>query len=180
MIIINQAAGDTKLRELILYVCQKSKGDERFGMTKLNKILFFADFQAYVKLGKAITGQEYQCLKFGPAPRRMLPNLEVLTADSDLQITHQEFGGTTQKVPVALRHANLGMFSAEEIALVDNVIHEHRRSTARNVSDLSHQFLGWKLADEGETIPYSVGLVGVRELTPDEVKHGLQLERELA
>ena len=61
-----------KLRGLILHICIRSEDDEAFGAVKLNKLLFFSDFLAFVRLGKAITGQEYQKLDHGPAPRRML------------------------------------------------------------------------------------------------------------
>jgi hypothetical protein len=56
-----------------LLIATRSEGDEPFGAVKLNKLLFYADFFAYVKFGECITGQEYQKLAQGPAPRRMLP-----------------------------------------------------------------------------------------------------------
>jgi hypothetical protein len=43
----NQHPDDEKLRELILYVSTLSKDDDNFGATKLNKLLFYADFLAY-------------------------------------------------------------------------------------------------------------------------------------
>ena len=67
----NTKANDTKMRELILYVASKSQHDPKFGSTKLNKILFFADFAFYFKHGRSVTGQEYMRLKHGPAPRRL-------------------------------------------------------------------------------------------------------------
>jgi len=64
---------EEKLAELILYVCHKSEADERFGATKLNKILFYSDFAAYRQLGQPITGADYQNLEEGPAPRKLPP-----------------------------------------------------------------------------------------------------------
>ena len=46
-----------KLRELMLYITQKSEGDPRFGKTKLLKILVEADFTFYARTGRSITGQ---------------------------------------------------------------------------------------------------------------------------
>ena len=51
---------DNKLRELVLYIAVLSEGDPAFGKVKLNKLLFFADFTAYLSFGKPITGHEYQ------------------------------------------------------------------------------------------------------------------------
>lgn len=44
------------------------------------------------------------------------------------------------------------------------------------MSDLSHNFAGWKLANIGEEIPYCVALVGNREPTPEEIEYGKTLE----
>jgi hypothetical protein len=44
------------------------------------------------------------------------------------------------------------------------------------MSFMSHQFIGWKLAGTGETIPYCVALVDSREPSPEEIKRGLALE----
>ncbi len=52
-----------------------------------------------------------------------------------------------QKRPVALRQADLRPFSPEEIDLINNVVRHFWRMTASQVSDISHQFLGWQLAD---------------------------------
>ena len=42
----NDAHSDERLGELILYVADKCADDPRFGATKLNKILWWSDFQA--------------------------------------------------------------------------------------------------------------------------------------
>src|ERR1035437_1475045 len=66
---VRQKPNDDKLRELVLYIATASEGDEPFGKVKLNKILFFADFEAYRRFVRSITGHEYQKLAQGPAPR---------------------------------------------------------------------------------------------------------------
>ena len=171
-------ASDRKLKELILYVALKSQQDPNFGATKLNKILFYADFNAYVRLGKSITGQDYQALAQGPAPRRMLPLCEQMESAKDIALQEAPRASYTQKRTIALRDPDLSHFSAKQIALVDDVILELWLGTAQVVSDLSHEFLGWKLAEEGETIPYDVALLSNQaDLTPSEIKKGKALEK---
>jgi hypothetical protein len=63
--------GEARLRELILYIAARCERDPRFGATKLNKILLFADFLAYFRRRRPITGVEYMRLPNGPAPRRL-------------------------------------------------------------------------------------------------------------
>jgi hypothetical protein len=159
------AQTDEKLRELILHICIRSEDDEAFGAVKLNKLLFFSDFLAYLRLGKAITGQDYQKLDHGPAPHRMLPILKQMEQRSAIRQRPNEFYGMEQTRTVALERPDLSKFTAEEIALVDTVIAHFRGKTARQVSDESHQFLGWEVAEQGEIIPYPVALIGKRKVT---------------
>lgn len=49
----------TKLKELILYICQKCKDDPTFDEEKLKFLLYNIDFRAYAKFGKSITGERY-------------------------------------------------------------------------------------------------------------------------
>ena len=67
---------DAKLEALIGYIAEQSEGDRHFGLTKLNKMLWFIDLEAYRSLGETVSEQTYQKLPEGPAPRRMLPVLK--------------------------------------------------------------------------------------------------------
>ena len=157
---------DQKLKELILYVCFKSEQDEAFGAVKLNKLLFFADFVAYARFGTPITGQEYMALKQGPAPRRLLRLRQELIGDGRLALQKTDYFGLKQDKPVALDAPKLELFTAHEIALVDAVIEGLKGVNATEVSSKSHKLIGWRLAEEGETIPYTVALIGRREAMP--------------
>jgi hypothetical protein len=172
-----------KFRELVLYLATKSECDKHFGAVKLNKQLFYCDFLAYQIYGKSITGQRYQKLDHGPAPRALLPVVRDLeTEGAVVQQDRLTYGKHTQRRVVALRDADLSAFSAEEIALVDKVLDELRDFNAASVSDLSHRFLGWKLARVGEDIPYQVALVSLvgrrREPTEKERELGRELEEK--
>jgi hypothetical protein len=158
----------TKFKELILYICERSKNDDRFASTKLNKLLFFIDFSNFRATGSAVTGQEYQKLEFGPAPRNMVSILAEMQAVSDLAFKTKMFYGMPQKQPVALREANLDLFIAKEIALAETAIDQLWQMNAREISELSHQFPAWQLAKMNETIPYEASLLESRELTERE------------
>lgn len=77
----------------------------------------------------------------------------------DVVIANRTSFGYKQKKVVALRDAQLGEFSGDEISLVDEIIERFRGKTARGVSDLSHKFIGWKYTGFGEDIPYEMALV---------------------
>jgi len=163
------ASSDHKLRELILYIAAKSESDPNFGATKLNKILFYSDFLAYRALGQSITGQRYQKLEFGPAPRAILPVLRQMEEERACAQAERSHHGLRQRRVVALREADLAAFSAQEIDVVRDVITELWNMTGAEVSDLSHQFVGWQVAAPGEEIPYgTVRISPPRPLSPEE------------
>ena len=150
---------DVRMKELILYItsyCHRENVLGNLGAIKLNKILFYADFGAYLKLGQPITGQEYFALNWGPAPKRMRPVQDEMSATGDLLIAKAYAGANrTQHVFIPYRAPNLSMFSAEEISIVDHCICRFILKPASDVSEESHEFIGWELADTEETIPYS-------------------------
>ncbi|MBO0682572.1 MAG: SocA family protein [Candidatus Dormibacteraeota bacterium] len=163
-------AGDRrKFKELLLYVAQKSKGDSRFGATKLNKVLYFSDFLAYGRLGQPITGVTYQRLDHGPAPMPMLPVQRELEEEGAAELVEVPRFNLSQKRLVPKRGPQLEGFSAEEIALVDEVIEALRRYDATGVSGLSHLEMGWQLVDDREEIPYQYVYLSSEPLTPDDV-----------
>ena len=147
-----------KFKELILFICQRSLADRKFGATKLNKLLFFADFAAYLKLGHSITGAEYIRREYGAVPKQIVTVLAEMEASGDLAQTTHDYYGKTQIRSVARRDPDLSDFTADEIAVVTEMLAEYKDRNATEVSLISPEFDGWKLAREGETIPYQVAL----------------------
>ena len=150
----NPAAAATedlrKMQELILHICRASENDESFGAVKLNKLLFYSDFAAYRSFGRSITGQEYQRRDKGPVPRPMYALMDEMQKTSQLAIASRDYFGYPQKRPVALREPDLSSFTSDEIALVDRAISHFRDKNATELSEASHQFIGWKQAREGK------------------------------
>lgn len=169
-------ADHKKLKELILYIAVVLQSDETFGSTKLNKLLFFSDFLCYMETGKAITGEEYQKLKNGPAPRAFLPVSQEMREAHELELASRRHFGKPQKRPVALREPDLSLFTAREIAVVERVIRLFRDKNASEISATSHPFLEWQLAEEGETIPYVSSLFYTRDLTRQEMEWANDLD----
>lgn len=148
------ANGEDRLRELILYVATQCQNDSKFGATKLNKILWWADFLAYAETGEPITGLEYMRLGNGPVPKRFVPIREDMQSRDELLVSKvQALGGYVQHRIVPLRRANLDIFTAEEIALVDRVIRALWKRTAKGVSKMSHG-KAWEVAEDRGPIPY--------------------------
>jgi len=170
---------DDKFRELILYIATRCEEDPYFGKTKLNKILFYADFTAYGELGAPITGQEYMRLDHGPGPRRMKPMLDRMLEQHDVSVQHEAKASFRQERVVAGRRPDLTLFSEPQLAIVNRVIRALWGRTNSRVSEISHANLGWKLTRDKETIPYETVFLSDRPLTDEEIEHGHRLATEL-
>jgi len=155
---------EPKLRELMLYVAQQLEADRAGGATKLNKVLYFADFAHVRRTGRPITGAEYQKLPQGPAPRRLLPVRKGLVDAGDAEIRAESYLGYEQHRLIAKRPPDLSLFSPEELDSVDRVLEDLAHLTAAQVSALSHAEPGWLLVDDGERIPYEAALIAPEQL----------------
>ena len=166
-----------KLKKLTHYICAKAPNPYQLGATKLNKILWRSDFGAYLHTGKPITGEVYIKHQFGPVPQHINEILRELR-DVDKAIAISEASGYsiymgepyTQRLFFSLTRPSLSGFTAEEISIVDDMIHlicTHH--TARSISDASHDII-WKNAEIGEEIPYHTAFVNLLgEITPEDI-----------
>lgn len=156
-----------KFKELVLYLSERSESDPNYGETKLNKLLYYADFIAYRELGVPVTGAKYQKLRWGPAATALLPIQQELEAEGALAVRPGQRGAYIQKKPIALRPPDLREFSGAEIALIDRVLEGMWDLGAGVVSDLSHTSIGWQLAQDREEIPYETVFVESIELVAE-------------
>jgi hypothetical protein len=164
------------MRELILYIARNSEGDRKFGSVKLNKILFYADRQTFARLGKPITGQHYQKLERGPAPRCLVPVRAELEKDGAIAIRSEPtvYGNPLRRI-LALREPNTDGFSVAELQIVDQIIHAMWEWDGTEASDLSHNDVGWKIVAMNETIPYETVFIDSGALTVDEKAYAREL-----
>jgi hypothetical protein len=155
---------ELKFTELVLYVAEKLGDDHFGGATKLNKVLFFAEFAHVRRTGKAISGVEFQKLEHGPAPRRLRPVRDALVRSGAAEVVIDDVLGRPTHRLRPLRDADLTVFSAQELETIDGVLRDLGGLTAREVSDLSHEEPGWRLVELNETIPYAAALVGAEQV----------------
>jgi hypothetical protein len=167
---------ENKFRELLIFIARRSEGDPRFGAIKLNKLLFYSDFLAYLELGYPITGQPYFALENGPAPRYLVRVREQMVRSKEIAISRKATLSGVQERVLALREPDPNKFKPAEIALVTKILDICRGQSGTELSELSHRFAGWRLAADKETIPYEVALVGNRRPTHSEKRYGVQLE----
>jgi hypothetical protein len=165
---------------MILLIARRADNDASYGATKLNKLLFLADFSAYRRFGRSISGARCQKLEHGPAPRELLPVRARMIEDGQaVELTRDYFGNIQRRLTPLVEPA-LTALSGEEVALLEEVIRAYQNANATDTSEISHQFAGWKYALAGEDIPYETALLVERPSTPEDVIEGERLNHRYA
>lgn len=168
-----------KFKELMLHAAHESVGDAHFGAVKLNKILFFCDFLAFGLMGEAITGATYIKQQRGPVPREIRYMAGQLENDGYARFVSEPIFNYTLKRLVAYRPANVSIFSAEHLDLINDVIKNLAQHTAAETSDLSHdRSFAWEIAEIGQEIPYSAVFLSRRSATAVDIDRGKKLAKE--
>ncbi len=166
---------EDKFAEMVLLVADRLKDDRAGGATKLNKVLFFAEFTHLRRHHKVISGCEFQHLTHGPAPHQMLPVRKRLIDSGAARLVKEDFLGRPQHRLVPTRPADLSLFDDDELKTMEDVLEQLAGMTAVQVSELSHQEPGWQLTEVGETIPLSTAFLGFPQVrTP--TSRGLSAE----
>lgn len=145
--------GQARLREMVLFVARECAEAEYFGLIKLNKILWRADFEAFAERGVPVTGRQYQRLPLGPAPVEMVPILNELQASNAIRLEERRIVDFAEKRPVALAAPNLRFFSEDDLDYIRASIHHYWRMTGTETSDDSHG-VAWSTRDDGVAMPY--------------------------
>ena len=158
-----------KLKALVHYVCWKCDPDD-LGSTKLNKVLWYSDMQAYLILHRPITGETYVKRQFGPVSSHIMSVIRDLEREGRLLRGKADYFGRSKHEFIPLTNPDLSSFTAAEISLVDSCIEfVCQENTATSISQLTHDTI-WKLADIGEEIPYyTVWASKLGEVTPEDI-----------
>jgi hypothetical protein len=157
--------GQNRLRQLILYVAQRCASAPYFGSTKLNKILWKADFDSFAQRGVPVTGREYQRLDTGPAPKEMKLLHRQMLAQKLIKIeTHHLSDEIEEHRTVAVADPDLSMFTEEDIKFIDDAIAYYWHKTGRETNDDAHG-VAWKTHKTGDPLPYELARLADKPLS---------------
>ena len=142
-----------KLKDVVLYVCDNCDPSE-LGNVKLHKILYFSDMLMFMHSGKPLTGVDYIKQQFGPTARHLTSVVNELSSLGALKVETRDYFGFEKKSYIALAKPAAGALGNDEIEIISDVIDFVCARSAREISELSHDF-AWLLAEMGERIPYA-------------------------
>jgi len=158
----------------VLYVAQKCASAEYFGVVKLNKILWRADFEAFAKRGVPVTGRQYQRLPLGPAPVEIVPVLHSLLSSGLLEIQRRQVIDYEEQRSIALASPVLKYFSLDDIAYLDAAI-EHLWDWTGRVTSVESHGVAWNTHFDGDPLPYESAHLSDEPLTSDQAERFLAL-----
>lgn len=136
-----------KLASMTAYIAARGK---EIYKTKLNKLLFYADFINYYLHGTSISGAAYVHLPYGPVPdgyQQMLTNLNLSGA---ISIERQP---GYERITAA--DADFEQLSDKERQTLDWVLQNYGDLSASAISELSHREKAYRFTRTGEEIAYS-------------------------
>jgi hypothetical protein len=149
---------ELRYKQLVLYIADQCVDDPTFSRLKLQKILFYSDFESFGRYGAPITGMPYRKFPFGPAPAAFGRYEEEMQQEGLIRIIRKQVHDYSRQRVLPLQDPNFDLFLAREIAVVGEWIRFFWGKTAREISRRSHG-RPWKLAQDAELIPYEAVFV---------------------
>ncbi|HEY9011184.1 MAG TPA: Panacea domain-containing protein [Devosia sp.] len=158
--------GQGRLKEAAIYVMDAAQNFEYFGLIKLNKMLWRADFRSFLERRFPVTGRPYQKLEHGPAPVEMKPVLRDLERAG--AIRYVDSGVPKEQRPVPDNPPRPMNLSPRDIQFLDEAVEHYRDMTAKATSRDSHG-VAWSTRSIGDLIPYDAAI-----FDDDELPQGLE------
>lgn len=141
-----------KIVNMIVYIAKKMKG---VFTTKLNKLLWYADFLNFKEYTVSISGSNYIHLPLGPVP----DNYEwIIAAAIDKGLLCEEEvsypDGKSGMQYTALENPDVSLFSQDELSIIDFVINYFSEHNCADIKDISHKEKAYIETTQGQSISY--------------------------
>lgn len=166
-----------KLGEAILHIASRCRQMRAFGRTKLNKVLFFADFAAFQQIGRPVTEATYLKKPNGPVVSQLPKTIERMVRAGFATEVEVQSGPFVENRLQPLRAARLSVFTSDEIRILDEAIDDVRELNAAELSEMTHETEAWRLAVMDGAIPLMTALIprDAPELTDAELAYAAEL-----
>ncbi|MCY4618099.1 MAG: DUF4065 domain-containing protein [Chloroflexi bacterium] len=147
---------EVKLRELIIYLCERRITARSFGTSQLNTLLCLSDFLHFRRHGESITGADYVVAEHGPWLVKFELHLDPLLDNGSIVIQSSDLGGFTQYRPMALASADLFGFNGAEVATTEQILRATEGQSATELADLAHSLTHWRDGVLGSPLSYDL------------------------
>lgn len=144
-----------KLREVLLYVLGKVGALPYMGESNLGKLLYFIDFDYFVKHQTSITGLAYIRNHFGATPSIEFTELiKTLQSNNELDIAETPNFNHLQRKLLPIVNPELKLLTADELDHINQEINRLADKTSSELSALFYINAPWQNAKDGQIITY--------------------------
>lgn len=140
-----------KFTEMVVYFSEKLSPFK----TKMNKLLFYADFLMFKQSCFSISGMRYKAIDMGPVPTNFQSIFEYLDNKFEITILTTEFpnGYSGEQFKVRKdRNFNANLFSEDELKTLENVANTFNETSTNGIVNLSHLEEAWKKNKKGKKV----------------------------
>ena len=145
-----------KVNNLVLYFADKVKPFK----TKMNKLLFYADFFHFKKTGFSITGLRYQAIQKGPVPKNYDWIFDNSMEKKFIKIKLHDYGNYMgeQFLPTGEKIFEEELFTSSELKAAEAVVASFKKATVNEMVSTSHEEKAWNdNVNEFKVINYNYG-----------------------
>lgn len=120
----------------LLYVANRV---EKRDIHKIFKILYFADMAHLFKYGRAITGDRYIAMKYGPVPSSIYDMVKIVRGDSWYVMEElKAFFAVHDKFLEPLRDEDISYLSASDVQELTDAVNKYNDVNFEEMTQLSH------------------------------------------
>lgn len=142
-----------KYRNAILFFASNVPN---LGRVKLNKLLYFSDFDHFEKYGEPVTGETYQNDELGPVPMHIEQIIREMESEEQAEVVAEAVIDFVRYHLVPRIHYNPRIFKPSEMEILSAVSEKWGHHTAKELVIASHGEAPWLATRNGETIPYAL------------------------
>lgn len=133
----------SKFTEMVVFFTHETEPFK----TKLNKLLFYADFCHFRKTGLSISGCRYRAINMGPVPNNFNSIFEHLAEKDEVDIYYTAFPNGSlgeQFKPHDKRGFNDTIFNDDELVTLRDVVSKFGKTNTKEIIEISHEEEAWK------------------------------------
>jgi DNA-binding transcriptional regulator YiaG/uncharacterized phage-associated protein len=115
--------------------------------TKINKMLFYADFLNFKKAVQSISGCRYRAIDMGPVPHNFNSLFDYISENDHIDIAVTSFPNGSigeQFTPHAKRSFDETRLTKEEIETLKEVVSKFKKVKTNEIIEISHQEAAWQ------------------------------------
>ena len=160
-----------KLAAAVAYLSERSRNDDNFGVTKLVKLLYYADCAAYRRTGEPITGATYIHMPHGPYPHSWQVLQRRLEDEGAVKILEESLpNGNRRNRPVAGELPVGDVLSEQDRRFLDEQLRRFADFNAGQIEEYSHDEVAWRATQPGRAMPYELSGIRVPGPPDEETK----------